>query len=722
MILAVEESQLRALLPQRPGARAARSPERGCGLRWLHRPNTSTHQQNGNQVINDSNKDINNDINKDINDDINKLTNETTNEHQPGDGLGDEEMTTPAPTRRSRLPALAYSTAVVTFVADILLMLTYVFEVATDGPYYYATAHRIFGAISHILIAALVIRLGRMTEPIGPSRLLVGTTVVVSLLGAVFLLLGTSGLLGFSESSLIAVVVLIVQALWMLRANTWLYYQGVFPPILARSGQIIGGGLLIGIGLVAVSVFLPRLTLPHLIVLVAGVFIGGGQWLAWPIWFVMLGWQMRWAPDAAEESEADVAADAESAVPGESSRGFTSQPSRAADPELVAPPLWLHASAAASHPQGSAPTERRGDSQPATHSESHSEPEPPSDFDRMINPQLPTDARSELGTVPQPLSEDAVTPRHGGAARAEPDDGGPLATPPRLEPERREPRAADAGTSGPPRVDEPELQDVGDRDPEVTSRPTGASRFEPPAEPVHEPAPEPAPERESEAVVTRRTPVDPDASSAQPPDSAAPPARPAGAAKQEPRGVSRPSKPRSVQPSQQAKMPKAQPPGAQLPDPERVVTSPPPGATKVEPKGVSQQHKPRSAPPLQPPSVPPVQPPSMPPPEPQAQPAPQTSDSQPEAQGPRAEQAIDSQPKAEAPPAPQTIDSQPEAEAPLARQASDSSAQPQIPPAQQPGAARPRRRKVPKSEQRSATKPEPPNTTDTPWYHQGKRH
>ena len=120
-------------------------------------------------------------------------------------------MITPQPTRRSRLPAIAFVTAAVTLAADILLMLSYIFEVATDGPYYYATAHRVLGAISQVLIAVLVIRLSRMADPLRRSRPLVGTTVMVSLVGAVFLLLGVSGLLGFSESSLIAVVVLLVR-------------------------------------------------------------------------------------------------------------------------------------------------------------------------------------------------------------------------------------------------------------------------------------------------------------------------------------------------------------------------------------------------------------------------------------------------------------------------------------------------------------------------------
>ncbi len=196
-------------------------------------------------------------------------------------------------TRSVRLPALAYATAVVTLVADILLMLTYVFEVSTDGPYQYGTAHRALAAVSNLLIAVVVLRASPIADDSGTGRLFARVTAGVSLLGTVAAVLGIPGILDFALSSVIAAGVLIVQALWMFWFNTLLREKRLLSRALSQGGRIIGGGLVIGIVLVAGSIFLPTLTFPHLIVLGLGVFIGGGQWLAWPVWFVMLGWNTR---------------------------------------------------------------------------------------------------------------------------------------------------------------------------------------------------------------------------------------------------------------------------------------------------------------------------------------------------------------------------------------------------------------------------------------------
>lgn len=177
-------------------------------------------------------------------------------------------------------------------------MLTYVLEVSTDGPYQFGTVHRVVAAASNILIAVLVLRLSRNVQNSRLTGILPQATATISVIGAALLLLGIPGWLDFSISSLIAVGVLAIQALWMLWVSTRLHEQRYFSPVLGRGGQIIGAGMLLGILLVGVSVFIPPLTIPHVLVLGAGVFIGGGQWLAWPLWFVILAWKLRKAKAA----------------------------------------------------------------------------------------------------------------------------------------------------------------------------------------------------------------------------------------------------------------------------------------------------------------------------------------------------------------------------------------------------------------------------------------
>lgn len=196
-------------------------------------------------------------------------------------------------TTHVRLSALCFATAVLTLAADIFLILAYVFEVSTNGPYVYGRTHDSLGAIAALLTAIVVYRLSQQVRTSRGSRILVVTAVAASLASALCLLLALFGALDFWTSSVIAIAVLATRAVWMLWLNTRLYAQGMFPRLLSRIGQLVGGGILVGILLGAASLLLPWLTISQLAVLGVGVFIGGGVWLASPVWWLLVGGQLR---------------------------------------------------------------------------------------------------------------------------------------------------------------------------------------------------------------------------------------------------------------------------------------------------------------------------------------------------------------------------------------------------------------------------------------------
>lgn len=197
-----------------------------------------------------------------------------------------------------RMSWLAFATAGVTLLEGAFLIATFVAEVPTNGPYNLGRTTSALSALANVMIAALVIYVSRPAERELGSRAFVRVVAAASIIGAASSILLVFGLLAFEISTVISATVLLLQAAWMLWANTRLYELGVFSRLLSRCGQLVGGGLWLGLLLVGASALLPYLTLPQVIVLGIGLFIGGGVWLAWPFWFVMLGLHLLSQPAA----------------------------------------------------------------------------------------------------------------------------------------------------------------------------------------------------------------------------------------------------------------------------------------------------------------------------------------------------------------------------------------------------------------------------------------
>ena len=97
------------------------------------------------------------------------------------------------------------------------------------------------------------------------------------------------GVLSFEVETSIAMAAWIVLSLWLLLINRWLRVSGALQPRVARLGEFSGAGLLAGYVIVGLSLLLPWMSWPQLVVFGIGVLIGLPAYLGVPVWFVLLG-------------------------------------------------------------------------------------------------------------------------------------------------------------------------------------------------------------------------------------------------------------------------------------------------------------------------------------------------------------------------------------------------------------------------------------------------
>jgi hypothetical protein len=192
---------------------------------------------------------------------------------------------------------VAFSIAVVNFVASVMFVLMFVVEVPLNGPYPFGHAYCVLFAVSSLLAVALITHLsGKVKGSTGV--LVVGLLACAALLAAaVALVMLAVGLASIWVAVPLAVAAMFLHGAWMLWVNRRLA-EGVFSRLLSTWGALTGAGLMLGLVIAVVGIILPPLTMPQLLVLGLGVFIAGGVWVVWPIWYLMLGVRLRKADSA----------------------------------------------------------------------------------------------------------------------------------------------------------------------------------------------------------------------------------------------------------------------------------------------------------------------------------------------------------------------------------------------------------------------------------------
>ncbi|WP_167043605.1 hypothetical protein [Salinibacterium sp. ZJ454] len=198
-----------------------------------------------------------------------------------------------APAKNARMAWVAIALAVVAALAGIALILMFLLEVPTNGPYYFGTTNDILGGLSFLMLPVLVVYL---TRPIANSlgtQLALWIVVAALLLAALSSFLLAAELLSYNESTAITIVGFLTQAAWLIWVCRTYREASAMPQATARLGELVGAGYGVAIGLIGIAALLPSMSVSQLVIGAPGVLLFALAWAATPVWYVLLARYLR---------------------------------------------------------------------------------------------------------------------------------------------------------------------------------------------------------------------------------------------------------------------------------------------------------------------------------------------------------------------------------------------------------------------------------------------
>lgn len=194
----------------------------------------------------------------------------------------------------------AYAAGVAGILANIFLIVMYVLLGLQAGR---PEAQTLLGSAFHVagsasdllgsLATAFMIPVALFLGGRLPRRRAVRFTQASGLTAMALLTVGgpllVLGVLTFEVEMPIAIVALIVLAIWLLLVNRWLRLLDALSYRVVRLGELAGAGFLAGYAIVGLGLLLPWMSWPQLVVFGFGVLVGLPAYLGIPVWFLLLG-------------------------------------------------------------------------------------------------------------------------------------------------------------------------------------------------------------------------------------------------------------------------------------------------------------------------------------------------------------------------------------------------------------------------------------------------
>ena len=187
---------------------------------------------------------------------------------------------------------LAYANALIGLVASVLLLLMFVFEVSFNGPYVFGSGYEWLAVAGGLVSAILVVKISARLAPDAMSRAFPAFVFIALIVGASAALLVAMQVFDPVVLILVQAAVIVVEAVWMFWVNRRLASDGAVSNWTGSFGRLIGLGLMIGLPLAGIGLTLPVLTIPQILLLGVGIFLAGGVWLVWPLWWILIGTQL----------------------------------------------------------------------------------------------------------------------------------------------------------------------------------------------------------------------------------------------------------------------------------------------------------------------------------------------------------------------------------------------------------------------------------------------
>ena len=200
-----------------------------------------------------------------------------------------------------RTAYFAYAAGVTGILANLFLIVMYVLlglqAGSPEGGTLLGSAFHVAGSASDLLgslATAFMIPVALFLGGRLPRRRAVRFTQAAGLTAMALLTIGgpllVLGVLTFEVETPIAVGALIIISLWLLLVNRWLRLLDALSYRVVRLGELVGAGFLAGYAIVGLSLLLPWMSWPQLVVFGFGVLVGLPAYLVGiPVWFLLLG-------------------------------------------------------------------------------------------------------------------------------------------------------------------------------------------------------------------------------------------------------------------------------------------------------------------------------------------------------------------------------------------------------------------------------------------------
>jgi hypothetical protein len=200
-----------------------------------------------------------------------------------------------------RAALFAYAAGATGILANLFLIALYVLlglqSVRPEGQTTLGSASDLAGSASDLLgslATAFMIPVALFLGGRLPRRRAVRFTQASGLTAMALLTVGgpllVLGVLTFEVETPIAIVALIVLAIWLLLVNRWLRLLDALSYRVVRLGELVGAGFLAGYAIVGLGLLLPWMSWPQLVVFGFGVLVGLPAYLVGiPVWFLLLG-------------------------------------------------------------------------------------------------------------------------------------------------------------------------------------------------------------------------------------------------------------------------------------------------------------------------------------------------------------------------------------------------------------------------------------------------
>ena len=193
-----------------------------------------------------------------------------------------------------RAALFAYAAGATGILANLFLIAFFaVLASRPDDGSSLGSANDLVGSLATVFMIPVALFLGGRLPQLRAARFTqaAGLTAMALLsVGGPLLVLGV---LAFEVATPMAMAAWIILSLWLLLVNRWLRLSDALPVRLARLGEYLGAGTLVGYLVVGLGLLLPWMSWVQLVVFGVGLVIGLPAWLGIPVWFVLLGRHLR---------------------------------------------------------------------------------------------------------------------------------------------------------------------------------------------------------------------------------------------------------------------------------------------------------------------------------------------------------------------------------------------------------------------------------------------